>query len=239
MIGKALMFVRRRSAAKLSLWLGALSLAAVLVSASLFFAERPMVPKPTLDPMALDPLPLETGFPKWGSVMARTWARTDGDDTVCSDRLGRDCNLRSWRRFLEGLRDRPLLARIEAVNSFVNGVRYRADEDNWGVGDYWAAPGEFFASGGDCEDYAIAKYYSLRALGFPAERLRIVVLHDDKRKLPHAVLAVRWSDGELILDNLGDEIAPWAQAPHYKPIYSVNERRYQLLGLPPAKIRAS
>ena len=55
--------------------------------------------------------------------------------------------------------------RSRAVNRFVNGWAYRADADNYGRSDYWATPLEFFRRSGDCEDYVIAKYRSLRLLG--------------------------------------------------------------------------
>ena len=209
--------------------------AVLLVSAGLFL----FAPEPERETAASPSLPIETSFPKWSRVMARTWALSDDYDALCRDRVGRDCSLTSWQRFLDSLRDRPVLERITAVNAFVNTVRYRNDGENWGVGDYWAAPGEFFASGGDCEDYAIAKYYSLRALGFPAEHLKIVVLYDERRQLPHAVLSVNWSGKDLILDNFGKSLSNWTESPHYKPIYAVNEIHYQLLGLPPAKTRRS
>ena len=102
--------------------------------------------------------------------------------------------------------------------------RYIQDVANWGESDRWAAPAEFFARGGDCEDYAIAKYFALRELGVPSERLRIVVLHDRQRGRTHAVLAVTWEHRTLVLDNLRDRIVPWRELPHYLPIYSLNER---------------
>ncbi len=233
MAARLLDLAPRRLAALAGLWL----VLAALVGLGLLALGPVPGPVPAPAPVALPSLPLESGFPKWTKVMARTWALSEGQDELCRDRLGRDCSLAAWQRFLDGLRDRPLLERITAVNDFVNRVRYREDGDNWGVGDYWAAPGEFFASGGDCEDYAIAKYYSLRALGFPPERLKIVVLYDDARELPHAVLTVTWNGAELILDNFGPALTRWTDAPHYKPIYAVNETAYELLGLPPAKAR--
>ena len=49
---------------------------------------------------------------------------------------------------------------------------------------------DFFTRGGDCEDFAIAKYTALRALGVPEERLRVAIVHDDEKNLPHAILVV-------------------------------------------------
>ncbi len=59
---------------------------------------------------------------------------------------------------------------IQAVNQFLNQWQYKTDEQNYGQRDYWAAPLEFLRRSGDCEDYAIVKYVSLRQLGFAADR---------------------------------------------------------------------
>ena len=76
---------------------------------------------------------------------------------------------------------------------------------------------------GDCEDYAIAKYFALRALGFDRDALRIVVLKDRIRGIGHAVLAVYLADDILILDNLSDRIFSHLKYKHYVPQYSMNE----------------
>ena len=176
----------------------------------------------------LPQLAVKTGFPKWGSVLERDWARDAAFSKLCSERLNGPCNLADWNRFLDGLQEAPFPDRIAAVNDFVNRVGYREDDQVWGVSDYWAAPGEFFAKGGDCEDYAIAKYFSLRALGVPAERMSIVVLQDKRRRIPHAVLTVRWAGPDLVLDNLSDEVKVWPQLPHYQPVYRVSESDYEI-----------
>ena len=113
---------------------------------------------------------------------------------------------------------------------------FRSDQANWGELDYWAGPDEFFARGGDCEDYAIAKYYSLRALGFAASDLRITVLRDDQRQLLHAVLAVRYNGRFRVLDSLSRRIVTWFKLPQYRVIYSVNEESFWLYpGQKPSK----
>jgi len=167
-------------------------------------------------------MPLEQ-FPKWFSVMERAWAQDAASGQACDAMLGRSCQFERWNAFLGGLRGRSVLTQIDQVNRFVNKVRYRTDKAVWGSDDYWAAPGEFFASGGDCEDFAIAKYYSLRTLGVPAERMRIVVLYDTKRKTAHAVLAINLGRRELLLDSLQSGLVTWARVPQYRAIYSINE----------------
>ncbi|MCB1557167.1 MAG: transglutaminase-like cysteine peptidase, partial [Alphaproteobacteria bacterium] len=86
--------------------------------------------------------------------------------------------MRDWQHSLDSLRGLPLTEMAAGVNDLVNAERYITDNRNWGQTDYWATPIEFFTRGGDCEDFAIAKYVSLRALGVPDERLRVAIVQD-------------------------------------------------------------
>ena len=168
------------------------------------------------------------GFPQWTAVMARDWAHDGDSDEICSARLGQPCRLSHWGHFLNSLRGEDPVSQLQRVNRFINQIRYQSDDVTWGQIDYWAAPGEFFAIGGDCEDFAIAKFYSMKKLGFPADAMRIVVLRDTNRSLMHSVLVVTWDGREWVLDNLSDNIVSWADRHHYEPIYSINEARYNL-----------
>jgi predicted transglutaminase-like cysteine proteinase len=140
--------------------------------------------------------------------------------------MGRDCRLHDWQGFLDRIRGLDRVGQLAAVNREINRVRYREDVDVWGEYDYWAAPGEFFARGGDCEDYAIAKYYSLRELGFSTAKMRVVVLQDVRRARPHAVLVVDLAGQQFMLDNLSNAVVPWETALQYKPYYAVNEEAF-------------
>ncbi|MDH3473267.1 MAG: transglutaminase-like cysteine peptidase [Rhodospirillales bacterium] len=128
-----------------------------------------------------------------------------------------------WQDLLGTLEDTPAPELLARINRAVNRVAYRDDRDNWGEVDYWAAPGEFLARGGDCEDYAIAKYYALKALGYPVAQLRLMVLWDEERDIAHAVLAVGPAGDALVLDNVRDEILPLRALPHYRVHYSLND----------------
>lgn len=130
---------------------------------------------------------------------------------------------RRWLQLLDRIAEAPELEQIRAVHGFVNRWDYRPDLPNHGRSDLWAAPVEFFARSGDCEDYAIAKYVSLRRLGFAPEQLRLVVLEDTARGIAHAVLAVFLGGETWVLDNLADAPLPQARLPHYVPYYSLNE----------------
>ena len=168
-------------------------------------------------------VPTAESFPKWTGVVERTWAQHVAWSEVCAARLGRTCRLDTWHDFLASLSAETRWEQLVRVNRFVNQFSYREDQANWGAFDYWAAPGEFFAAGGDCEDYAIAKYYSLKSLGFPAEQMRILVLNDTKRRMAHAVLVVDIGPYELVLDSQDGKIRLWSELLHYRPIYWINE----------------
>ncbi len=106
----------------------------------------------------------------------------------------------------------------------MNHYRYRSDQRNWRRPDFWAVPEQLFERGGDCEDYVIAKYVSLRALGIPAERLRVVVVYDRKKRGDHAVLLVSGAHETLVLDNRYKRVVNWVDVrSRYMPYYSLNE----------------
>lgn len=108
------------------------------------------------------------------------------------------------KKQLAAFRDKPLMDQIQGVNAFWNRFKYKSDQKNFGKTDHWATVSEFLArKGGDCEDYALVKYWTLRELGVPAERMRILVGQRVKEQQCHAVLAVKDDAGQVwILDNL-------------------------------------
>ena len=77
---------------------------------------------------------------------------------------------------------------------------------------------------GDCEDYSIVKYYTLKALGVPVDDMRIVVVRETIRNIGHAVLAVYDGDDIYILDNLSEAVRPAQRIRNYVPQFSVNEK---------------
>jgi predicted transglutaminase-like cysteine proteinase len=120
------------------------------------------------------------------------------------------------------------------VNKFFNKWPYRLDKANWGVSDYWETPWEFLRKSGDCEDYAIAKFYALQELGFSPDQMRIVAVRDAIRGIGHAVLAVYAKDDIYILDNQTDMVLSHTKYKHYIPQYSVNEH-YRWMHVAPRK----
>jgi predicted transglutaminase-like cysteine proteinase len=146
--------------------------------------------------------------------------------------------MKNWQGMLqEGLRpDSSELERLALVNTFVNkNIRFGTDLEVWEHEDYWATPLETVGRGsGDCEDFAIAKYFSLLALGVPEPKLRFVYVRalqqqgQTLRVEPHMVLAYYKSPGAepLVLDNLASIIATASQRSDLTPVFSFNQEGY-------------
>lgn len=130
----------------------------------------------------------------------------------------------SWQRDIQRYAHLPVGERIRRVNDYVNAVRYVEDQYNYGMSDYWASPSEFFRNrAGDCEDFALAKYKALALLGIPRDQMRLAIVQDKIRNIPHAVLIVYTDEGSLVLDNQIKVAMDSNKIDRYKPIYSINE----------------
>lgn len=116
-------------------------------------------------------------------------------------------------------------AKLARVNEFFNRIPFDSDWDLWDKEDYWATPIEVLGiDGADCEDFAIAKYFSLRELGVPAQRLRITYVKAIELNQAHMVLAYYpHPEAEpLILDNLIPAIRPAGERDDLVPVYGFN-----------------
>lgn len=122
--------------------------------------------------------------------------------------------------YASSLRGEGIIAKLEAVNSYVNArVRFVDDRIQFGVADRWMAASETLARGrGDCEDFALAKRAMLRAAGVPDKDLYLVVLKDLSRRADHAVLVVRAASRFLVLDNGTNRIVDSSDVQDYKPM---------------------
>ena len=120
------------------------------------------------------------------------------------------------------------LTRLKDINDFFNRrLAFKDDSVTWGLPDYWASPLESLEKrAGDCEDYAIAKYFSLAASGVPTAKLRMVYVRArlQGQSLAHMVLAyyAQPSAEPLILDNLRPEVLPASARPDLTPVFSFN-----------------
>lgn len=136
--------------------------------------------------------------------------------------------IQKWRANLSSLNGLPLSEMANGVNNMMNKVRYIGDQKNWGKSDYWETPVEFMTYGGDCEDFAIAKYVSLRALGVPDRAMRVAIVKDTQKNIAHAILIVYTENGPMVLDNQIKSMTEASSIHHYKPIYSINRTAWWL-----------
>ncbi|WP_165680239.1 cysteine protease LapG [Metapseudomonas otitidis] len=131
-----------------------------------------------------------------------------------------------WSDLIQRSGELPEKDKLTSVNRFFNAkLRFVDDQRNWRQNDYWATPIEALVKGaGDCEDYSIAKYFTLRRLGIPAEKLRITYVKALNYNQAHMVLtfyATPTAD-PLVLDNLISDIRPASQRKDLLPVYAFN-----------------
>jgi predicted transglutaminase-like cysteine proteinase len=136
--------------------------------------------------------------------------------------------LEDWQALMASGRNKSESEKLKLVNDFFNQIPWISDPEHWGKADYWATPSEMLASnGGDCEDFAIAKYFTLVAIGVPDEKLKITYV---KTRDPnpinqsHMVLAYYSTPTAvpMVLDNLIPQIKSGAQRADLTPVYSFN-----------------
>lgn len=131
----------------------------------------------------------------------------------------------SWENLLnnDGATDRE---KLEKINSFFNKkIVFVNDMDLYGEKDYWATPVEFLSRGaGDCEDFAIAKYFSLKIMGISEDKIRIAYVKALQYNIFHMVMLYYSNPAAepLILDNLVDSITPASQRRDLLPIFTFN-----------------
>lgn len=132
---------------------------------------------------------------------------------------------RTWRMLIINNKDKTTLQKLQSVNDFFNQFHYRGTQTLIGQEDYWMTPFEFLIKGqGACEDFAIAKYFTLKELGITDDNLQLVYVKAIKYNLAHMVLAYYEtpSSDPLILDNLTNAILPGSARTDLIPIYSFN-----------------
>jgi|GEM_PF-262460 len=151
-------------------------------------------------------------FAGWSATLERY--HTQANMLTCTDPSQTRCpgRLKSYQRMLSKAVALTPEEQISLVNYYLNRARYDDDriqrvydEEGRKIGvqrNEWATLYEFLRRGGDCEDYAIAKYFMLRELGFPAHELRVLVTRERRVRGNHAVLAIdRGADGVWLLDS--------------------------------------
>lgn len=148
--------------------------------------------------------------------------------------------IRDWQKALSDSTSAGEMEKLRFINAYINGrVTFVDDQTAWQVNDYWATPLESLGRAqGDCEDYTIAKYFSLKYLGVPVSKLRLTYARAriggpaSTITQAHMVLAYYSSpDAEpLILDNLISEIRPASRRADLAPVFSFNSEGVWMAG---------
>ena len=129
---------------------------------------------------------------------------------------------------MKSLQGSDELDKLKALNTFFNRqIQFQGDQETWGAVDYWASPMELLNRGqGDCEDYAIAKYFSLIATGVSPAKMRMVYVRAQLGGTVQAHMVLAYypepSAEPLILDNLITELRPASRRPDLAPVFSFN-----------------
>jgi len=161
----------------------------------------------------------------------------DRMQNVLSQRFGPAAvaSLRDWQKLLQESAEQPAAVKLTRVNDFFNRrIRFGEDLEVWGEIDYWATPMETLGKGaGDCEDFTIAKYFTLLLLNIPDEKLRLIYVQArlagaNGRSVTQAHMVLAFypvPDAEpLILDNLVNDIQPASRRPDLQPVFSFNQQ---------------
>ena len=137
-----------------------------------------------------------------------------------------------WRQMATTAAALEETERLTRVNDFINRrIGFADDRLVWQQSDYWATPMETIGQGrGDCEDFAIIKYVSLRMAGVAERKLRLIYVKarlqgpGGASEQAHMVLAWYASPNAepLVLDNLVGDIRPASQRPDLQPVFSFN-----------------
>ena len=142
--------------------------------------------------------------------------------------------IEAWDELIRASTSLPESEKLAAANRFFNRqLRFSDDTIVWRQTDYWATPVEALVkAAGDCEDYAIAKYFTLRRLGVPSDKLRITYVKALRYNQAHMVLTYYASPGAepLVLDNLIGDIRPASQRRDLLPVYAFNAEGLYLPG---------
>jgi len=170
-----------------------------------------------------------TGLIVTGSVFTGEKFRLDQKVLQrAQEKYGQEARMRlvSWEELMQKYRSATDREKLEKINSFFNkNIFFAKDVDVYGVDDYWATPVESLSRGaGDCEDYAIAKYFSLKIMGVSEEKLRIAYVKALHQNMFHMVMVFYSTpDAEpLILDNLVEAIKPASERRDLLPIFTFN-----------------
>jgi predicted transglutaminase-like cysteine proteinase len=187
------------------------------------------------DRLKMLPVAFEYADPMWLSAH-----QAINKSVICIAKREAACVNPTIDMLLDELADSPLLFQLDVINRWFNRVPYVKDTDNWKIADHWEPITEFLIKGGDCEDFAIAKYSMLRALGVSADQMRVLIVEDRSKREIHAVLAVDTALGTRLLDNQLADVTFLANANNYRVRVAINENAlWRMADLPLISASAS
>lgn len=140
--------------------------------------------------------------------------------------------IKDYVRFLNTLKNEDIKTKIEKVNLYINRIVSKYDAYNYQSEEYWATPFEFFNNvGGDCEDYVIAKMYTLELLDIPKKNMYMSAVKEKFTGGDHMVLSLHVSKNEvpLVLDNLSTRVLPINKRVDLKLVFMFNESGFYQL----------
>ena len=136
-----------------------------------------------------------------------------------------------WRKLVRDNRDSSIKKKLVSVNEYFNSFEYAEDRYLWNKEDFWATlPETLKKNSGDCEDVSIAKFFTLRYLNVPEDKLRITYVISLKTGQPHMVLTFSpdISQEPIVLDTMNNYLFTVSKRPDLIPVYSFNTRGYWL-----------
>ena len=160
---------------------------------------------------------------RWQSIL---------DNQISDTYNSKVSNVKIWQEFIHSIQDKTKLRQMMMVNQWFKQFPHKQDNWVYKESDYWASPTEFLTKGGDCEDYAIIKYVTLRKLGFSAQDLKIAIVYDVYSGTDHAFLTVKHEGAEFVLDNREKLVVARYMKNRYKPHYAFNEKDLWLYDSP-------
>ena len=172
-------------------------------------------------------------FSSWWEVVVKHEQQKSNFHKCKIDPFSCEGKLRSYSHIIEQAKNLSREDQIELVHRYINRTPYdddkvirHYDQEGSQIGvtrTSWKTLYDFLIEGGDCEDYATAKYFMLVELGIKVPDLRVVVTYSDKLFGYHAVLALRQPDNSIWLL---DSNYPIKKNSHmgYRWIYAMNDQ---------------
>ncbi len=181
-------------------------------------------------------LAIACALPNGSELAHADYGQTDLERSIAAGRLD------SWHNLIQHGLQLDESQKLQQVNRFINrALSYASDQQVWQSKDYWATPSEALSRGqGDCEDYAIAKFFGLTQMGIPSERLRLTYVKDLKHNQAHMVLAyyAPGASQPQLLDSLQDSIEPASARRDLLPVYAFNDQGIYLASSPQRKAKS-